>query len=163
MSASPQQLQAAVDFCLAFAKRMLERSGEFFPIGAVLGPTGDVEARAGCAAEEHPQVMEPYDLTADGFRAEAADRKILGAVLAVDVNIPSQFSAKWPDGVRLRLESPDVSRLIYVPYRITKSALTRSKHQVQFAEPFTVDVPHEFFVAKLTEPALPSEASSVPA
>jgi hypothetical protein len=148
MTARPEQLHQLLMYCIDFAKQMLEAKGAFYPFGAVLRPPGQLEARAGWNGEEHPDRVEIYKLLAGRFREQAEAGEITGAALAVDVNIPSQYTPKWPDGIRVRLEGADFSRYVYVPYQIEKSGILRSKHRVEFAEPFAVEVAHEFFLAK---------------
>ena len=141
MAARPEQLHAALMYCIDFAERMLEASGEFYPFGAALGQSGELKAIGGWNGEEHPKPIEIYKLLSDGFRQSAGAGEISGAALAVDVNIPNEYGARWPDGIRVRLESVNFSRYVYVPYQVESS-----RRKVELAEPFSVEVEHEFFL-----------------
>src|SRR5438067_1777344 len=127
MVATAEQLHSALMYRIDFAKLMLTKSGSFYPFGAALSQAGEVKAVGGWNGEEHPQSLEIYKLLADRFRSEATEGKISGAALAADVNIPAQYSPVWPDGLRVHLESPEYSRYIYVPYRVSKPGLFRNK------------------------------------
>ena len=143
MTASPEQLHAALTYCIEFAKQMLADSQAFYPFGASLNRSGKVEALGGWNGEEHPEPAEVYGLLSGALQRRARAKEILGAALAVDVNVPPQYGAQWPDGIRVHLESADFSRHIYVPYRIVKSGGPTAL--VELAEPFSVEVGHEFF------------------
>lgn len=146
MVATAEQLHSALVHCIDFAKLMLTKSGSFYPFGATLSIAGEVRAVGGWNGEEHPHSQEIYKLLADGLRTEAKKGVISGAALAVNVNIPAKYSPVWPDGLRVHLESPEYSRYIYVPYRVSKFGFFRNKREVEFAEPFSVETGHEMFV-----------------
>lgn len=146
MTVRPEQLHAALTYCINFGKQMLEAAGAFYAFGAVLSPSGELEARGGWNGEEHPDRVKLYKLLASRLQEQAQAGQISAAALAVDVNIPPQYSPKWPDGIRVHLESADYSRYVYVPYRVVKSGDAR---MVELAEPFAVEVGHEFFLPKV--------------
>lgn len=135
-------------YCINFAKLMLEKKGAFYPFGATLNPSGKLGGVGGWNGEEHPDRVEIYKLLADRFRDRAQAGKISGAALAVDVNVPTQYESQWRDAIRVHLESADFSRFIYVPYQVVKSGLLKSQRRVDLAEPFAVEVSHEFFLKK---------------
>jgi hypothetical protein len=132
-------------YCLDFAKRMLEDSGAFHPFAAKISPSGDVIAVGGWTGDEHPKAVELVKLITDALRAEAKENSIIGAAIAVDVNIPAEFSSPLPDGVRVQLESEGYARYIYVPYKIEAVRLLKRKRNVTLLEPFAVEIQPSIF------------------
>jgi len=145
MAASPEQLHELLAYCLNFARTMLEKAGDFYPFGATLSPDGKVAATGGYNGEEHPQPQEIYRLLADAFRSGASTGEFLGVALAANVNIPAQFSSVSPDGVRVHIEASGYSRFVYVPYKIKVSGMFKKTKSVELGEPFSVEVPPNFF------------------
>jgi hypothetical protein len=145
LAVDPEQLHAAFQYCADFAKRMLEAEGSFFPFGATLSASGEVKAAAAWNGEDHPKPADVYQFLIHALRAEAKSNAIAGAAIAVDVNIPPAYQAQWPDGVRVRLESTDYSRYIYLPYSVKLVGLLRRKREVSFAEAFSVEIGPEIF------------------
>src|ERR1700679_2236805 len=68
---SSEHLQSLLVYCLNFGKQMLETSGAFYPFGAVLDPSGKLEAVGGWNGKEHPDPAEIYKLLCDALRARA--------------------------------------------------------------------------------------------
>jgi hypothetical protein len=89
---------------------------------------------------EHPEGQEVYELLIKALRSDLCDGRAIAVAVAVDVNIPEQYTAPYRDGLRVTLEALEYSRLIYVPYRLVSQGLFRSKKTVEFSEPFAVEV-----------------------
>ena len=145
MPASPEQLHSAFTYCVEFANHMLEGSGAFHPFAAKVSPSGEVVAVGGWTGEEHPKAVELINLLSDALRTEAKEKSIIGAAVAVDVNIPSEFSSALPDGIRVQLEGEGYARYLYVPYRIETIGLLKRKRKVTMLEPFAVEIPPSIF------------------
>lgn len=147
MDASPEQLHELLMYCINFARTMLEKAGDFYPFGATLTPDGKVAAAGGHNGEEHPQPQEIYRLLAGAFSSGARTGEFMGVALAANVNIPAQFSSPSPDGVRVHIEASGYSRFMYVPYKIKVSGMFKKHKAIEFSEPFSVQVPPNFFAA----------------
>ena len=145
MSASPEQLHSALTYCVDFANHMLENSGAFHPFAAKIITSGDVVAVGGWTGKEHASAVELINLFTGALRAEAQNKAILGAAIAVDVNIPPEFSSPLPDGIRVQLEGEGYSRYFYVPYRIEMHGLLNRKRKVTLLEPFSVEIQPAMF------------------
>lgn len=145
MNATPEQLHELLTYCLDFAKVMLDDSGEFYPFGAVLRPDGKVGAVGGFDGHEHPNPQDIYRLLEAGFIKEIQDGSIVAVALTTNVNIPTNYEAPAPDGIRVHLESSDFSRFIYLPYRITKQGLFKRKLKTEVLESFAVQISPSFF------------------
>jgi hypothetical protein len=146
MGASPEQLHAMLQYCMNFARTMLEESGDFYPFGASLSRAGTVGAVAGYNGEERPKPQELYQLLASAFANEARGGDLLGAALAANVNVPAKYSPKSPDGIRVHLESPGYARFVYIPYRRQKRGLLKRTTHVVFGEPISVGIVPQFFL-----------------
>jgi hypothetical protein len=145
MSVPPEKLHELLTYCIDFAKTMLNDSGDFYPFGAVLGKNSEIKAVGGYDGNEHPNPQDIYRLLGEGFIASAKDGSILAAALAANVNIPADYSAPVPDGLRVHLESTGYSRFIYIPYRVTKQGFFKKSCVAEFFEPFSVETHPAFF------------------
>ena len=155
--ASSEQLQSLLSYCIDFARVMLRDLGGFYPFGAVLGSDGSLKAVGGYGGDEHPNPHEIYYLLREGFVNSARDGSINAAALAASVTIPSRYSPPAKDGLRVHLENPDISRLIYVPYRISKPGFFNKTPKAVFFEPITVHMRPAIFAREnclLGQPAL---------
>lgn len=135
-----EQLYFAMIYCTDFAKLMLERKGEFYPFGAIINTSGQVEARGVKVAEEYPGKRNVFELLMGNLRTELEDGRALAIAAAADVNIPEQYEARFRDGMRITLEASGVCRLIYCPYRLSRAGFFKKKRTIELAECFAVDV-----------------------
>ena len=140
MPATPEQLHAALTYCMDFARKMLEDAGEFFPFASFINPSGQVEAVGAWLGEEHPKVQDVYAFLSQSLQAKRKDGGAVGTALCVNVNIPKEYSPPLPDGLRVHLETAGYSRFVYVPYEVTKSGWLSRKTTVKFAQPFSVEL-----------------------
>jgi hypothetical protein len=72
---------------------------------------------------------------------------MLGAAIAADVSIPSEFNPAFPDGIRVHVESGNFCRLIYTPYAVSRSGLLGRRRSIEYADMFGVDIPPIFYAA----------------
>ena len=147
MNASPEQLHELLMYCINFARTMLEKAGDFYPFGATLTPHGSISAAGGHNGEDRPQPQEIYRLLAGAFSSGVRAGEFMGVALAANVNIPTQFSSPFQDGLRVHIEASGYSRFVYVPYKIKISGLFKKYRAIEFSEPFSVEVPPNFFAA----------------
>lgn len=141
MTATPEQLHAALTYCMDFARMMLDKSGEFYPFGATINPAGDVETKAAYTGDERPDPRELYQLLLQGLRADMSQGAAIALAAAVNVNIPKEYSTPYPDGVRVFLETAGYARLIYTPYKLKRAGLFGAKRVTEFADAFAVELP----------------------
>lgn len=131
--------------CINFSRTMLEKAGDFYPFGATLSPQGVVSPVGGYNGEEHPAPVEIYKLLGDAFTSATASGQYAGVALAANVNVPAEYSAPFPDGLRVHIESSGYARFIYVPYKVTQQGLLKRQRAVEFSEPFAVEIRPIFF------------------
>ena len=144
-NASPEQLHEMLKYCMDFARMMLERAGEFYPFGATLSPQGEVSAVGGYNGEENPVPTEIYKLLAGEFESGASSGKFLGVALAANVNVPPGYESPFPDALRVHIEATDYARFIYVPYSLSKKGFFKRHREVQYGDPFAVEISQSFY------------------
>ena len=147
MPVSEQQLHELLMYCINFAQTMLKDSGEFYPFGANVTADGKLGAVGAHDGEEHPEPQALYQTLAGAFTAGARNGELLAVALAANVNVPPQFSAPFPDAVRVHLETSGYSRLVYIPYRLSRKGLLRKSTVAELSEPFSVEIRPSFFAA----------------
>lgn len=145
MVASQEQINALLNHCIDFAGRMLADHAEFYPFGATLDNQGSIEAAGAHTGDEFPEPQEIIDLMTEAFARQAAQGAITAAAIAVDVNIPSSYNASVPDGIRILLESPDLSVLVYVPYAVAGGGADADQNDVTLFETIEVSAAHSIF------------------
>jgi hypothetical protein len=142
-------LDGLLDGCLTFAREMLARAGEFYPFGETADATGKRSMVGGHLGQEHPNAHDVHELLETAFRESAESGRIIAAALAANVTIPPEYGAPYPDGVRVRVEAPGYSRVVFLPYQIAQRSLlgrlTKRSWQVRYAEPFSVEVSPQLF------------------
>lgn len=141
MAASPEQLHAALSYCIDFGRIMLEDSGEFLPFGARVDSNGEVMAVGGqIEGQERPRAQELYEFLLKAQRSELESGRAIATAVAVNVNIPDEYAPSHKDGLRITLDAVGYSRFIYVPYRLAKAGLFKSKWKVELGEQFSVEL-----------------------
>lgn len=140
MPATPEQLHAALVYCMEFARKMLEEAGEFYPFASFINSSSQVEALGAWLGEEHPNPQDVYVFLSQSLQAKLNEGGAMGTALCVNVNIPAEYSPPLPDGLRVHLETAGYSRFVYVPYEVTKNGWLNRKRAVRFAEPFSVEL-----------------------
>jgi len=122
---------------------MLEEHHTFYPFGAAMKPSGEIEGAMGSTGEEKPDVNQLASLLELGFRQGASAGKYKATALAVDmVLIPPGKSAKQ-DGIAVRLDHRDgYSVIVGFPYSFS------DKGELMMEPPFAVEGAHEIFPAR---------------
>jgi hypothetical protein len=129
----PRKLEELLNYCVGFAKQMVESHGAFHPFGAVIVSAGTLNAVGADIGEEHPHGAAVFQFLQGAMSAQFQKREIIAASIATDVNIPPQYQPVYPDGIRVLLECAGFSRYIYLPYRV-------SGGKAEYGELIPVDV-----------------------
>lgn len=142
-------LASLLRYCEEFSKQMLAESGEFHPFAAFVNRDGEVEAVGAHTGEEFPQGVQVYQLLEGALASMAAEGKAMACAIAANVNVPSSLSSPFGDGVRVHVEAPGYSRLVYTPYRLLSYRAIRKflavLPTVEYAEPIAVDTSPKLF------------------
>ncbi len=143
-------LAALLQYCESFAKQMLSRAGEFPPFGSFLNAeSGKVDALGALTGAENPTGVATYQLLESFVSERARAGSLLAYGLAANVNMPKHLNSPFPDGIRIHVEAPGYSRIIYIPYRLLPFAPLRRflafLPTVHYAEEIAVDTsPKQF-------------------
>jgi hypothetical protein len=131
--------------CCEFAHTLLTKTGAFYPFGESADASGVRSMVGGYDGEEHPNPREIYELLLGAFREGARDGRISAAALAVDVTVPTEYESPFPDAVRVLIEAPGYSRLVYRPYRVIEPSglgrFLRASREIEYGEMFSVSTP----------------------
>jgi hypothetical protein len=84
----PHKLEELLNYCVGFAKQMVESHGAFHPFGAVIVSGGTLNAVGGDVGEEHPRGAAVFQFLQSAMHAQFRKREIIAASIATDVNIP---------------------------------------------------------------------------
>ncbi len=117
----PHRLEELVNSCLSLAKQMLEKNGSFYPFGAVINFDGARQSVIGDAGQgaKTPAV---YQAIQSGMRDQYFKNQIVAGAIVAEVKIPAELKAEFAEGLRIAVESGNVARLVYLPYRKIFSA-----------------------------------------
>ena len=150
--ASIDHLAALLRYCEEFAKQMLVEAGEFHPFGAFVDPEGQLQALAGHLGTEWPKGADLYSFLQGAVSQMAVQERLIAYALAANVNVPSSLEAPFHDGIRVQVEAPEYSRLVYTPYRMLPLKPLRRflvvLPLVEYAEPIAVETPPSAFARR---------------
>lgn len=125
-----------VNALFRFAKQQLERHGEFFPFGAVIGADGELRMVATQLEDEPPSSMAVIEDLYRILAPEAESGTIRAAGVCMDVLVTLPGAKTKTDALRADLEHVDDDhRRAFVPYR--KKRLGRYEYGELFLEPGT--------------------------
>jgi hypothetical protein len=151
-TASIDHLAALLRYCEEFAKQMLAEAGEFHPFGAFLDPKSQLQALGGHLGTERPKGSDLYSFLQGAVSEMAVQERLIAYALAANVNVPSSLEAPFQEGIRVQVEAPQYSRLVYTPYRILPLKPLRRflvvLPLVEYAEPIAVDAPPSAFARR---------------
>ncbi len=100
--------------CWDFAKLMLTKRGDFFPFGETADETGRRTTQAADVGQAHPRPQELYAFLEGALIQAAAEGEIAAVALAANVNIPAEYKAQFPDGIRVHVEAIGYARYVYL-------------------------------------------------
>ncbi len=150
-STSIESLAALAHYCETFAKRMLSKSGAFYPFGAFINADDKLEALAASTGQDRPNPRELLELMRAIVGELAGSGRLKAYAIAADVNIPAAYEPPFPDGIRMQIEAPGYSRFVYTPYRVLSLRPLRAflvvLPTVDYAQPIPVDVEPDLFKA----------------
>ena len=79
------------------------------------------------------------------FEAQFKRGEIQAAGVAANVDIPAEYGAPFPDGIRVLVECQGYARFFYLPYRVgkptLKDRLLGRRPEVEYGEFISVELP----------------------
>ena len=128
---SKEECEQVMNLLIPAAQRLLEKHGEFFPLGAAMQADGKIAAVATYEGDEHPPSQKVIDSSAQAFRHGAKEGKYRATGLSYDIRTIPPGSKDKTDAVAVRLDhAGGYSVVVVFPYRIS------SQHAVTSGEPF---------------------------
>jgi hypothetical protein len=82
----PRKLEDLLNYCVGFAKQMVERHGAFHPFGAVIVSDGTLNAVGAHIGDEHPHGADVFRFLQSAMRAQFKKQEIIAAGIATDGN-----------------------------------------------------------------------------
>jgi len=115
-TASIDSLARLLNYCEFFAKERLVASGEFLPFGAFINTTDKLEA-VGALLRKGDDSANALTILYGAVQGLITQNRASAYAVACNVTIPTHFSPQFPDGIQVQIESPDYSRILYIPYK----------------------------------------------
>jgi hypothetical protein len=126
-----EECEQVMNFLIPFAQQMLEKHGEFFPLGAAMQADGKIAALPTDVGDEHPPSQRIIDSLTQVFRRGAKEGKYRATGLAYGIRTVPPGSKEETDAVGVRLDHVrGYSVVVVFPYRISPN------HVVTFAASF---------------------------
>jgi hypothetical protein len=124
---------------IGFAKALLAKNGEFFPVGGALTAQSEFRPITAYDGRENPPSSDLMQMLWDGMRTEAAAGKIRACGVCADVRIPTVDDSGKTDAIAVLLEHCETAPInVFVPYR---KAGKKFEYEDMFTEP---GEPHVF-------------------
>jgi hypothetical protein len=109
-----------IESLLAFARRLLEQHGEFFPFGATVDMQGKVAHVAGHIGTEQPTPQDLITFLSAALRSGIEQRQFRACGLAVNVGAQLPGYPDKVDAICCQLQADSKPSLqVFVPYRQT--------------------------------------------
>lgn len=146
----PHRVEDMVKFCLETSRRMMAKNGVFAPFGSVIDFSGDRKLTVADATPERPLSAEAaYSALEHGMRAQFLKGEIIAGAIVALAGVPAELKPAFPDAIRVVVESNTISRLIFLPYRVSPRASVSTEgsepHVFEFGELIGVDVRRTIF------------------
>ena len=111
-------LDALFDEMLRMAHLLLEKNGEFYPIGASMNSDGEIAHLAGFEGDEHPASQTIIDLIKHGLRAQASESNLRAGAICYDVRTVPPGASKKTDAICVDLAHVEGEAVkVLEPYR----------------------------------------------
>lgn len=124
------RLDDLFDHALSSAMALLEKNGEFFPLGASIGSDGQVGLLASYDGDDHPESQTVIDGLTSALRQQASEGAILASAIAFDARVRSPETGEAVDAVITRIRAKDYARDIAVPYQLHTKGLFKKTRSI---------------------------------
>ncbi len=128
------KLDELFDNLIQFALSLLERNGEFFPIGSTVMPNGEIRPVAVYDGDERPESQTVIDQLTVIFQQQADEGTILASAIAFDARIRSSQSGEISDAIVTRIRARDYARDVSLPYRLETKGLFKKTRTLGIGE-----------------------------
>src|SRR5580692_5301967 len=94
---SRDEMDSLLEALLRFAQEMLEKRGEFYPVGAVIDSEGQLRLVADDVGQERPDSSAVIEGLYDGLRNQATAGEIRGSAVCADVLVTPPGQSRKTD------------------------------------------------------------------
>jgi hypothetical protein len=131
MMVERNKLDELFDVAVSSAFALLEKNGEFFPLGASIAPDGTVGQLAVFDGDEHPESQTVINGLTQAFGQQAAEGAILASAISFDARVRSPETGEAVDAIITRIRAKEYARDIAVPYTLRTKGLFKKVHTVE--------------------------------
>lgn len=133
-------LNSLLSTLLPFAEEMLSRHGEFYPFGATMTASGEIQQMATYTGDERPGSQELIELLMGAFRAQAVKKEVRAVGLCLDVRTITPGHSDKTDAICARLRHADGESVdVLLPYQKYDSG------EVMYGETFATQGDQDVF------------------
>ena len=125
MQESKTECEALLNEAMPLAEKMLREHGEFYPYGYEMTSAGVIKLTAGYTDTDRPKSAVIIDLLIEGFRQDAAAKKIKATALVYDMLVVPPGARAKSDAIAVALDHRDnYSVIVIFPYVLDHGNLT---------------------------------------
>jgi hypothetical protein len=139
------QLALILQACTDFAKQMLEEQGGFYPFGARVKLSGEIDFLQSVPDSDPVDLQKLYRKAEEALAEQARKGEILGAAIVANAELPEDPADDFRDAIRVLIDAPGYCRLIYQPYRMVLGAKPGKLGAIETGEMFPVDAAQAIF------------------
>jgi hypothetical protein len=111
------ECEVLLNEAMPFAQKMLREHGEFYPYGYEMKPEGTTELVAGHTGTDHPKSQLIIDFLFEGFKRDAAARKVKATALVYDMLVVPPGASLKSNAIAVALDHRDnYSVIVIFPY-----------------------------------------------
>ncbi len=115
----PHRIEEMMRYVVDLAKRMIEAHGAFYPFGAIIDASGERRPVTGDAGRPDASTADVYRLIQRSMRAQYRSNEIVAGCIAAVAAMPPELGSPHKDAIRITVESASISRLVFVPFKVT--------------------------------------------
>ncbi len=135
VSEAKTECEVLLNEAMPFAQKMLREHGEFYPYGYEMNPTGDIKLVAGYTGTDHPKSQTIIDLLVEGFKQDAAAKKVKATALVYDMMVVPPGAIVKTDAIAVALDHRDnYSVIVIFPRMSWITGISRLGHLLRKKE-----------------------------
>jgi hypothetical protein len=111
-------LNQLLNTLLPLAEQLLAKHGEFFPFGATMTSSGNINQNSAYTGEEHPKSQELIKLMTQAFQQQTGSGQLRAAGICMDIRVIPPGQTEKTDAICLGLEHVSGESVnVCVPYK----------------------------------------------
>lgn len=138
MTTPKADCQTLLNAALPRVEELLQKNGEFFPVGAVLRANGEIRDVAAYDGREQPPSADIIRLLKQAFVEGARSGDYVATALLYDVRVSLPSTNEKSDAIAVALDHRDhYSVIVFFPYQLAQGELSFGE---VFAQQGTADI-----------------------